>query len=93
MALQTIGTPKAPGSLLPPRSSLINDPRAYENNDTLKGFAEQMKCGIANAAPNENYGQVEELLNQELGRAMLGEIYADAALEQVVQEGQSKLAK
>ena len=40
MALWNLGTAAAPGSLLPPRNSLIEDPRAFENNDTLKGFAE-----------------------------------------------------
>ena len=93
MATQTIGTPESPGSLLPPRKSLIDDPRAYENNDLLKGFAEQMECGVTNSAPNKNYGQVEEILNQQLGAALFGEIDAATALEQAAQEGQPKLAE
>lgn len=93
MATQTIGTPEAPGSLLPPRTSLIDDPRAYENNDLLKGFADQLECGVTNTAPNENYGQVEEILNQQLGAALFGEIDAATALEQAAQEGQPKLTQ
>jgi multiple sugar transport system substrate-binding protein len=93
MATQTIGTPEEPGSLLPPRKSLIEDPRAYENNDLLKGFAEQMACGVTNTAPNENYGQVEEILNQQLGAALFGEIDAATAIEQAAEEGQPRLAE
>lgn len=93
MASQTIGTPEAPGSLLPPRKSLIEDPRAYENNDLLRGFAEQLECGVTNTAPNENYGQVEEILNQQLGAALFGEIDAATALERAAEEGQPKLTE
>jgi multiple sugar transport system substrate-binding protein len=93
MALWNIGTSAAPGSLLPPRKSLIEDPRAFENNDTLKGFSEQLKCGVTNAANNENWGQVEELLNEYLGKAIFGEVDAATALDQAAQEGQAKLAK
>ena len=93
MALWNLGTPEAPGSLLPPRKSLIEDPRAFENNETLKGFADMMECGVANAAPNENWGQVEELLNEQLGRAIFGEVDAATALDQAAQEGQDRLAE
>ncbi len=93
MALWNLGTAESPGSLLPPRKSLLEDPRAFENNETLKGFAEMMECGVTNAAPNENWGQVEELLNEQLGKAIFGEIDAATALDQAAQEGQDKLAK
>jgi multiple sugar transport system substrate-binding protein len=93
MALWNIGTSASPGSLLPPRKSLIEDPRAFENNETLKGFSEQLKCGVTNAGNNENWGKAEELLNEYLGKAMFGEIDAATALDQAAQEGQAKLAK
>jgi ABC-type glycerol-3-phosphate transport system substrate-binding protein len=92
MAAWNLGTAASPGSLLPPRTSLIEDPRAFENNETLKGFADMMACGVTNAAPNENWGQAEELLNEQLGRAIYGEVDAATALEQAAQEGQEKLA-
>ena len=93
MAQWNLGTAESPGSLLPPRKSLLEDPRAFENNETLRGFAEMMECGVTNAAPNENWGQVEELLNEQLGRAMFGEVDAATALDQAADEGQDKLAE
>ena len=93
MALWNVGTPEAPATLLPPRQSLINDPKIFEGNDLLKGFAEQLKCGVTNSAPNENYGQVETILNDNLGKAIYGEIDAATALDQAAQEGQPLLAK
>jgi multiple sugar transport system substrate-binding protein len=93
MALWNIGTSASPGSLLPPRKSLIEDPRAFENNDTLKGFAEQLQCGVTSAGNNENWSQAEELLNEYLGKALFGEIDAATALDQAAEEGQAKLAK
>jgi multiple sugar transport system substrate-binding protein len=93
MARWNIGTPAAPGSLLPPRKSLIEDPRAFENNDTLRGFAEQMKCGVTNAFDNENWGQVEQILNDNLARAIYGEIDAATAVDQTAEEGAPLLAQ
>jgi multiple sugar transport system substrate-binding protein len=93
MAAWNLGTPESPGSLLPPRTSLLEDPNAFKNNESLKGFADLMKCGVTNAAPNENWGQAEELLNEQLGRAIFGEIDAATAIEQAAQEGQPKLAE
>ena len=93
MALWNLGTPEAPGSLLPPRTSLLEDPRAFENNETLRGFAEMMQCGVTNAAPNENWGQVEELLNEQLGRAIFGEIDAATAVDQAAEAGADLLTE
>ena len=93
MALWNLGTPDAPGSLLPPRKSLIDDPNAFKNNDTLKGFAEQMKCGVTNATGNADWGQVEQSLNDHLGKAMFGELTAAEAVDQAAKEGQALLDK
>jgi len=93
MAAWNLGTPEAPGSLLPPRKSLIDDPNAFKNNDTLKGFAEQMKCGVTNATGNVDWGQVEQLLNDQLGKAMFGEITAAQAVDAAAKEGQALLDK
>ena len=92
MARWNLGTAAEPGSLLPPRRSLLEDPRAFENNPTLEGFAQMMECGVTNAAPNENWGQAEELLNEQLGLAISGEVDAATALDRAAEEGQAKLA-
>jgi multiple sugar transport system substrate-binding protein len=93
MAAWNLGTPDNPGSLLPPRTSLLEDPDAFKNNESLQGFADLMECGVTNAAPNENWGQVEELLNEQLGRAIFGEVDAATALDTAAEEGQPKLAE
>lgn len=93
MALWNIGTPASPGSLLPPRISLIEDPKAFENNDILRGFADQLKCGVTNAGNNENWGQAEQILNEYLGRAIYGELDVATALDEAALEAQEALAE
>lgn len=88
LALWTVGTPENPSTLLPTRTSLLEDPRIFENNPILAGFAEQMECGVTNAAPNPRYGEVESILNDALGRAIYGEIDAATALDEAAEEGQ-----
>jgi len=93
MALWTLGTPEHPGSVLPPRKSLLEDPHVFDLDPVLKGFAEQMACGVTNAAPNPRYGEVETALNDALGKAIYGEIDAAAALDEAAQEGQDILSR
>jgi multiple sugar transport system substrate-binding protein len=91
LALWTVGTPENPSTLLPTRTSLLEDPDIFKNNPIMEGFAQQMECGITNAAPNENYGAVEQVLNDALGRAIYGETDAATALDEAAQEGQPLL--
>lgn len=91
LRLLTQGTPENPTTLLPTRTSLLEDPALLANNPILEGFAQQMECGITNAAPNPRYGEVETLLNDALGRAIYGETDAATAVEEAAQEGQALL--
>ncbi len=93
MARWTLGTPAEPASLLPPRTSLLEDPRIFEVNPILRGFAEQMACGVTNGAPNPRYGEVETALNDALGRAIYGEIDAATALDEAAMEGEAILGR
>jgi len=93
MARWTLGTPEAPGSLLPPRKSLLEDPAVFDLNPILRGFAEQMECGVTGSAPNPLYGEVEVVLNDALGRAIYGEIDAATALDEAALEGQDILSR
>lgn len=93
MALWALGTPDNPGSVLPPRSSLLEDPNVFALNPILEGFAEQMACGITGGAPNPLYGEVEVALNDQLGRAIYGEVDAATALDEAALEGADILAR
>lgn len=91
LALWTLGTPENPSTLLPTRKSLLEDPAIFANNPILEGFAQQMACGVTNAAPNPRYGEVESILNDALGRAIYGETDAATALDEAAEEGQAIL--
>jgi multiple sugar transport system substrate-binding protein len=93
MALWTVGTPESPASLLPPRRSLLEDPRLFEINPILEGFAQQMECGVTNFAPNPRFGEVEVALNDALGRAIYGEIDAATALDEAALEAEEILGE
>ena len=88
MALWNVGTKERPSTLLPPRKSLLDDPRIFENNPILKGFAEQMGCGITNTTSNPNWPAIEQALNDALGRAIYGEISAADALDEAAAEAE-----
>lgn len=91
LLLLTQGTPEAPTTLLPTRTSLLENPATFANNPLMQQFAQQMECGITNAAPNPRYGEVETILNDALGRAIYGETDAATALDEAAQEGQAIL--
>jgi ABC-type glycerol-3-phosphate transport system substrate-binding protein len=91
LALWTLGTPENPSTLLPTRTSLLEDPDIFQNNPIMEQFAQQMECGVTNAAPNPRWGEVETYLNDALGRAIYGETDAATALEEAAAEGQALL--
>lgn len=91
LLLWTQGTPENPSTLLPTRTSLLDNPATFANNPIMEQFAQQMACGVTNAAPNPNWGSVESLLNDALGRAIYGETDAGTALDEAAQEGQPLL--
>ena len=93
LALWTVGTERTPASLLPTRKSLLEDPQIFEINPILQGFAEQMACGVTNAAPNPRFGEVETALNDALARAIYGEIDAATALDEAALEAQDILSQ
>ena len=92
LAMWTLGTPEEPGSLLPPRKSLLEDPRIFEIVPILRGFAEQMACGVTGGAPNPKYGEVETALNDQLARAIYGEVDAATALDEAALEAEEILS-
>jgi multiple sugar transport system substrate-binding protein len=91
LLLLTQGTPENPTTLLPTRTTLLEDPATFANNPIMEQFAQQMECGVTNAAANPRYGEVESFLNDALGRAIYGETDAATALEEAAMEGQAIL--
>jgi multiple sugar transport system substrate-binding protein len=80
-------------TLLPPVASLLNDPAIFEAKPVLKGFAENMKCGVTNAIETNKWSQIEENLNEQLGAAIYGDISPDEALDKAASEAADILNK
>lgn len=91
MALLNLGTPDAPATLLPPRTSLLTDPATFEANPILEGFAESMQCAVVSTVVQPKWPEVEMLLNDALARAIYGEVDAATAIEEAAQEAEALL--
>lgn len=81
------------GTLLPPLTSLLDSPDLIKTKPVLEGFAKLMKCGVASTVSNPKFPQVEEILNQELGKAFYGDQTADQALENAASQGEQILSR
>jgi ABC-type glycerol-3-phosphate transport system substrate-binding protein len=92
MARWNVGTPDDPGTLLPPRRSLLENPRIFEYNPILQGFADAMVCGVTTTISNPDWPAIEEALNEALGRAIYGEVSASDALDEAAAEAESIMA-
>ncbi|SDU86982.1 carbohydrate ABC transporter substrate-binding protein, CUT1 family [Microlunatus sagamiharensis] len=74
-------TYKSTGTLLPPRTSLLDSPELVQEKPVLKGFADLMKCGVNYNIANKNWPRVTEELNTELGNSMFGKLTPAEALD------------
>lgn len=81
------------GTLLPPLTSLLESPDLIETKPVLEGFAKLMSCGVASSVSNPKFPRVEQVLNDELGKAMYGEQTAQQALENAASQGEEILSK
>ena len=89
MARWTFDSPA--GTLLPPRRSLLESPELIEKKPILEGFADAMECGVSNVIAHEKWPEIEGALNEQLGRAMYGEVSPAEALEEAALEAESLL--
>ncbi|MFN2490340.1 MAG: sugar ABC transporter substrate-binding protein [Actinomycetota bacterium] len=90
MKTWTFGSKTA--TLLPPRQSLLDDPELGKFNPWLQGFADNMDCAVTSNVTQEKWGEVEwGPLNQNLGKAIYGDVSPEQALEQAAEEGQKIL--
>jgi multiple sugar transport system substrate-binding protein len=89
MALLSLGTADEPATLLPPRHSLLDDPATFENNPMMQGFAAAMDCAVVSDIVQPKWGEAEQILNEQLGRAIYGEIDPATALQEAAMEAEA----
>ncbi|NED99432.1 ABC transporter substrate-binding protein [Phytoactinopolyspora halotolerans] len=86
-------TYKTEGTLLPPYQSLLDSPELAEEKPVLAGFAEAMTCGQGNIIANPDWPQAEEILTEQLGRAIYGEMSGAEAVDAAAAEAASILGQ
>ena len=92
MALLDLGTKSKPVSLLPPRISMLGNPATFDVNPGLRGFADNMKCGITNLSDNPNWGNVDSgPLSDALAHGIYGKGNIDDELKSAAQKADSEL--
>jgi multiple sugar transport system substrate-binding protein len=91
MAFWTFGSKN--GTTLPPRTSLLESPELTQKKPILKGFADQMKCGVANVIANPKWPKIEESLNEHLGKAMYGDQSPSEALDGAASDAKEILSR
>ena len=93
MVEYNLGTPDYPGTLLPPRQSLLDDPVLYESRPYMAGFKDNMACAYVPAADQPRYFEIEQILGEYLGQAFYGEIDGATAVTESAAEAEAMLAE
>jgi multiple sugar transport system substrate-binding protein len=79
-------------SELPTRQSLLESPELGKYNPWLKGVVDNMKCAVTDNITNPKWGQVDQLVNQELGKAIFGDQTGAEAVKSAGEQGNKILA-
>ena len=79
-------TYKSEGTLLPPRTAVLESPDLAKEKPVLKGFADLMKCGVNYNIANKQWPKVTEELNTQLGNAMFNKVTPAEALDNTAAE-------
>ncbi len=88
-----LGEPDQPGTLLPPRQSLLDDPALYQSRPYMTGFKDNMKCAYVPPADQPAYYDMEQILNEYLGKAFYGEIDGATAVIEAAKEAEALVSK
>jgi multiple sugar transport system substrate-binding protein len=80
-------------TIMPTRTSLLESPELVENKPVLKGFIEAMGCGVTSLINNPKWPKVEEILSEQLGKAMYGEQTGAEAVDAAASEAEPLLAR
>ena len=75
-------------TLLPPRQSLLESEEFINSKPFLQGFAQDMACANVSEVEQPKWPEVEQVLNEQLGAAMYGDIAVDEALTTAASEGE-----
>ena len=81
-------TYKSEGTLLPPRTSLLESPDLVKSKPVLKGFADLMKCGVNYNITDKQWPKITDELNTQLGNAMFGKVTPAQALDNTAAEAE-----
>jgi multiple sugar transport system substrate-binding protein len=91
MKIWTVDDPAS--TIMPTRTSLLESPELAENKPVLEGFIEAMDCGVTSLINNPRWPRVEEILSEELGRAMYGEQSGAEAVDAAAAEAEPVLQR
>jgi multiple sugar transport system substrate-binding protein len=91
MKVWTVDDPTS--TIMPTRTSLLESPELAENKPILKGFVEAMDCGVTSLINNPKWPRVEEILSEQLGKAMYGEQTGAEAVDAAATEAEPLLAR
>jgi multiple sugar transport system substrate-binding protein len=79
-------------SELPTRESLLHSPDLGKYNPWLKSVVDNMKCAVSPTFTQTKWGQVDAILNTQLGKAMYGDVSATEALKNAADQGNKILS-
>jgi multiple sugar transport system substrate-binding protein len=80
-------------TIMPTRTSLLDSPELVENKPVLEGFIEAMDCGVTSIIANPKWPRAEEILSEQLGRAMYGEQSGAEAVDAAAAEAEPVLGR
>jgi multiple sugar transport system substrate-binding protein len=80
-------------TIMPTRTSLLQSPELAQKKPILKGFVKLMECGVTNQIGNPKWPKVEEVLNEQLGKAFYGDQSGAEAVDAAADEAAPLLAR
>jgi multiple sugar transport system substrate-binding protein len=80
-------------TIMPTRTSLLESPELAEKKPVLKGFVKLMQCGVTNQIGNPKWPKVEQILNEQLGKAFYGDQSGADAVGAAADEASPLLAR
>jgi multiple sugar transport system substrate-binding protein len=80
-------------TIMPTRTSLLQSPELVKNKPVLEGFIKAMDCGVTSLINNPKWPKVEQILNDQLGKAIYGEQSGSQAVDAAASDAQPILAR